>query len=73
MIRASIRTIARSPALLVIVISLSLLAPCRPLIAQNCNLNGSFINCDNGLSGQHIGNSTYWSDGTSSQRIGNST
>ena len=74
MIRAPlIRTIPRSLPLLVIVVGLALLAPCHPLLAQNCNLIGSFINCDDGLSGQRIGNSTYWNDGSSSQRIGNST
>ncbi len=68
-----IRTISRSLTLLLIVVGLTLLTPCRPLLAQNCNLIGVFINCDDGLSGQRIGNSTYWNDGTSSQRIGNST
>lgn len=46
---------------------------CSPALAEDCNLTGDSITCSNGLSGQRIGNSTYWNDGTSSQRIGNST
>jgi hypothetical protein len=68
-----IRSISRSLTLLLIVVGLALLAPCRPVLAQSCNLIGVFINCDNGVSGQRIGNSTYWNGGSSSQRVGNST
>jgi hypothetical protein len=43
------------------------------VLAQDCLLLGRLINCDDGTSGQRIGNTTYWNDGTSSQRIGRST
>ena len=35
--------------------------------AQNCNMIGSSTFCDNGLSGNRMGNTTFWSDGTSSR------
>ena len=38
--------------------------------AQTCNTFGSSTRCDNGLSGQRLGNFTYWSNGSSSQRVG---
>lgn len=41
--------------------------------AQNCNLNGGSVFCDNGLSGTRSGNTTFWNDGTSSIHSGNST
>lgn len=43
------------------------------VLAQDCLLIGPLISCDDGTSGQRIGNTTYWNDGTSSERIGRST
>ena len=47
-------------------------------LAQTCTSStGGSTYCTNGVTGQRFGNSTYWSDGTSShqsrQRLGNTT
>ncbi len=43
------------------------------LAQTNCQMIGGQFNCSNGLSGQRIGNHTFYNDGTSAQRIGNQT
>lgn len=40
---------------------------------KNCNITGSSVVCDNGLTGNKTGNTTFFSDGTSSTLSGNST
>jgi hypothetical protein len=40
-------------------------------VAQTCNVTGSSVVCNNGLTGNKTGNTTFWSDGTSSTLSGN--
>ena len=46
-------------------------------VAQSCVTSGNAIYCNDGVTGQRFGTSTYWSDGLSShlsrQRLGNPT
>ena len=44
-----------------------------PAMGNSCALIDPTIFCDNGLSGQRVGNSTLWNDDTSSNRVGSSS
>ena len=54
-----------------------LLAMSGSAFAQNCVSAGNAVFCNNGVSGQRFGTTTFWSDGLTShqnrQRLGNPT
>jgi hypothetical protein len=56
-----------------LLMSMALCLAATSAFAQNCYMNGSTTNCDNGVSAYRNGNTTTYSDGTSAYSNGNTT
>ena len=55
---------------LLLATAFGLLVTVAPALAQTCTTAGSFRFCDNGLSGQRIGDTTFWNHGPAYYRAG---